>query len=434
MPDLEKLKFLIDQPGTDTFFRHIYGESEDRINRQKIRYTRLIEQYRMIFGDENVSLFSTPGRTEIGGNHTDHNAGRVLAASVNLDSIAVASRNEHGKMILYSEGFSDPFIVDVSDLARKSSEDGSTTALLRGIAFRFKEMGYSIGGFHACMTSDVLVGSGLSSSASIEVLIGTILNALYNDGKIVPEIIAQIGQFAENRYFKKPCGLMDQMTCAVGGIITIDFRDGNNPIVEQVNFDFASQNYSVIVVDTGGNHADLTDDYAAIPTEMRQVAGALGGDVCRDISMESFIKNLPEIRKKTGDRALLRAYHFITDNERVLKQVQALEKDDFKTFLNLVSESGQSSFKWLQNCFTTKNVSEQGVTLALALTEDYINGIGQGACRVHGGGFAGTIQVFLPNHAINEYIKTMTPIFGEEAISILHIRPRGTLALSDELT
>ncbi len=397
------------------------------------RYQDLVKTYTNRFSNEDIHLFSTPGRTEIGGNHTDHNAGRVLAASVNLDSIAVAGKTDDGKMVLYSEGYHEPFQAELSDLSKKSEEDGTTNALLRGIAFRFQQLGYSIGGFHACMASDVLVGSGLSSSASVEVLIGTILNTLYNDGRIPPETIAQVGQFAENEYFNKPCGLMDQMTCAVGGIITIDFRDPASPIVKKVDFDFASQNYSVIVVDTGGNHADLTDDYAAIPNEMRAVARILGGEVCRDITLEALMSHLPEIRKRTGDRAVLRAYHFLTDNQRVVEQVEALEKGEFDAFLKLVSESGQSSFKWLQNCYTSKNVAEQGVTLALALTENYLKRIGRGACRVHGGGFAGTIQVFLPNDVLDEYIKIMAPVFSESAISVLHIRPKGALTLSSEI-
>jgi len=326
---------------------------------------------------------------------------------------------------MYSEGFDAPFIVNLNELNVKEDEKGTTTSLIRGIAARFNELGYEIGGFNAFISSDVLVGSGLSSSASIEVLIGSILNGFYNDSRISPTEIAIIGQFAENNYFGKPCGLMDQTACAVGGIVTIDFADPQEPIVKKVDFDFASQNYSLIVVDTGGSHADLTDDYASIPTEMKAVSRELGVAVARELKMDDVVENIEKLRNKVGDRAILRVIHFLGDNERVVEQVEALEHGEFQLFLRMVTESGNSSNKWLQNCYTIKDPAEQGVNLALALSERFIHHIGQGACRVHGGGFAGTIQIFIPNENVNDYVKMMRPIFGESSVYVLSIRPVG---------
>lgn len=404
----------------------LYGEGAQK---HYPRFERLINQFEQRFDRQPTEFFSSPGRTEIGGNHTDHNHGRVLAASVNLDSIAAASPNDSGFVTIYSQGYDKPFVVDLSDRKPVPEEKGTTNALIRGIAARFAELGYKIGGFDACFASDVLPGSGLSSSASIEVLIGTILNSFSNNNKIKPEEIAIIGQYSENKYFGKPCGLMDQTACAVGGIVTIDFADPTKPIVEKVDFDFEAQNYSLVVVDTGGNHADLTDDYAAVPAEMKAVARQLGKTVCREISMDELLAHAGDLRKSVGDRAFLRAFHFIQENERVVVQVQALRDNDFERFLKLVNESGNSSFRWLQNIYTTKNVSEQGVTVALALTELYLNRIGAGACRVHGGGFAGTIQVFIPNDAVAGYVELMEPVFGPTSVHVLNIRSIGAVSL-----
>jgi len=304
------------------------------------------------------------------------------------------------------------------------------TALIRGIAARFKDLSYNIGGFNAYCSSDVLPGSGLSSSASIEVLIGTIFNYMFNQGLISPQEIAIIGQYSENKYFGKPCGLMDQMACAVGGIISIDFKNPASPIVAKVNFDFAAHNYSLLVVDTGGSHADLTADYAEIPGEMRAVASIFDVEYCREISSDKFYSGIADLRDKVGDRAILRALHFLGDNERVVHQVDALEKKDFKTFLSLVNDSGNSSFKWLQNVYSEKNVQEQGVSLGLALTEKYLAEIKEGAARVHGGGFAGTIQVFLPIDAVEGYVNFLESVFGRDKVLVLSIRSEGTLYLN----
>ncbi len=415
----------------NTVFSKLYGDDLKALNYHKSRYEKLITTFINHFGDSEFLFFSTPGRTEIGGNHTDHNLGRVLAASVNLDSIAVAAKNNSNQITIYSEGYPSVFIVNLSNLNMNKNETGTTTALIKGIAAKFRELGLKTGGFNACITSEVLQGSGLSSSASIEVLIGTIFNHLFNDGKVQGVEIAKIGKFAENVYFGKPCGLMDQVACAIGGIITIDFKNPEDPMVRRVDFDFGSQNYRLLVVDTGGNHADLTDEYAAVPNEMISVAKILGANVCRDISIESVISNIKEMRSKISDRAILRALHFLQDNERVLKQVQALESGNFHKFLSLVNESGNSSFKWLQNVYSSKNVHKQSVSLALALTEYYLTQIkNPGACRVHGGGFAGTIQVFLHVNNVEQYIILMESVFGKNSVKVLNIRSYGAMQLN----
>jgi len=413
-----------------TTFKKLYGDDEAVLNDQMKRYGKLIQTYQSHFQDEDLHLFSTPGRTEIGGNHTDHNHGRVLAAAVDLDSIAVASENNTDLVMIYSEGYPTAFQVNLQDLKIVDSEKETTLSLIRGVAARLKEMGFKIGGFNACISSKVLPGSGLSSSASIEVLLGSIFNALFNQNQIQEKTIALVGQFAENKYFGKPSGLMDQMTCAVGSIVTIDFKEPEDPLVEKIEFDFGAQNYNVLVVDTGGSHADLTDDYASIPIEMQSVAQHFGKKVCRNIHMNEVLKETKVLREKVGDRALLRAMHFLGDNKRVLSQVDALKIGDYTRFLNYVNDSGNSSYKWLQNIYTNKKVDEQGVSLALALSEDYIIQLGEGACRVHGGGFAGTIQVFLPIDAVKEYVQMIESVFGEGSVLILKIRSYGTLYLN----
>ncbi len=408
-------------------FEKLYGHKHAIFEQQKQRYQNLIQKHVRRFKEQSMHLFSSPGRTELSGNHTDHNHGKVLAASVNLDSIAVVSKNESPQVIIYSEGYDAPFEVNLNHLQKIKAEEGTTTALIRGIANRLHDLGYRIGGFKAHITSDILPGSGLSSSASIEVLIATIFNHLFNGGQIAPETIAQIGQFAENAYFGKPCGLMDQMTCAVGGIIAIDFKEVQNPVINKVHFDFESSDFSLVIVNTGGSHADLTEDYASVPEEMKLVAQKLGAQVLRQVSWDEFLDKIPQLRSQIGDRAILRALHFFQENQRVDAQVAALQAGNFEKFLQLMQESGDSSFKWLQNIYTTKNVSEQGVTLALALSEVFIAKIGQGACRVHGGGFAGTIQVFLPKTQVQAYKAFLGPVFGEQNIRELSIRPSGAV-------
>lgn len=412
-------------------FGKIYYGGQEAEDLQAKRYKELQEAFFSVFSERELYWFSTPGRTEIGGNHTDHNHGCVLAGSINLDSIAVAAANGLDEVCVYSMGYEDPFVVQLGSLEPDEKEFGTTTSLIRGIAARLKELGHSIGGFNAYLSSDVLPGSGLSSSASIEVLIGHIFSALFNENGISPEVLAMTGQYAENNFFGKPCGLMDQVACAMGGIVTIDFADPSDPKIRQVDFDFAAQDHSLVVVDTGGTHADLTDDYAAVPAEMKSIATLLGAKVSRELTKEQLLKNMPTLREKAGDRAVLRVMHFLGDNERVGRQVDALENGDFKAFLSMVSDSGNSSYKRLQNIYSTVSTEEQGVALGLALSEDFLEEHEAGACRVHGGGFAGTIQVFLPNDLVDDFRERMSPVFGQEAVHVLKIRALGSSCLNE---
>jgi len=414
------------------FFELLYGEEKNLVERQILRYTNALFEYEKLFGAGDVHFFSTPGRTEIGGNHTDHNAGKVIAAAVNLDSIAIARKSNNDKISVYSDGFKTSFEVDLNNLEFYETEIGTTTALIKGIVAKFLKKGYKAGGFLAYISSDVLIGSGLSSSASIEILIGTMLNYFFNAGAISKEELAYIGQYAENKYFGKPCGLMDQLACATGGVITIDFRDPQHAIVEKIDFDIHDYGYSLVIVDTGGSHADLTLDYESIPKEMKSVAKYLGYEVSRDVKYNDLFENIKRLRLKLNDRAILRTLHFIDENLRVDQQVQALKNKDFYTFLNLVNESGNSSFRWLQNVYTTNNPYEQGLSLALAFTERFLKQSGEGACRVHGGGFAGTIQVFISNKHLEKYVKMIKSIFNNDSLLVLTIRQEGTTHIMSE--
>lgn len=403
-----------------------YGKNNNEINAEVKRFEKLKKGFIKAFGNKKFHLFSTPGRVEIGGNHTDHNHGQVLAAAINLDTIAVVSPAEDNQVVLYSDGYLTPFKVDLTNLKPIKDEEGGTNSLIRGIAARFQELGYKTGGFNATMSSQIMVGSGLSSSASIEVLIGSVFNHLYNDGAIPPEELAKIGQYAENNYFGKPCGLMDQTACAVGGIVQIDFEKPEEPVINRVEFDLAKFEYSLIVVDSGGSHADLTPEYAAIPAEMKSVAQQLGAQICRDLTRKSVIKNMKVLRDKVGDRAIMRALHFLAENERVEKQVIALINSNLEDFLYLINDSGNSSYRFLQNIYSLQNLKEQPMALALESTEHFIKKIGQGACRVHGGGFAGTILAFLPTKSLESYKSCMQSFIGEEKILELQIRQAGT--------
>ncbi len=406
-------------------FSEIYGTQEESLQKQKSRYKNLARNFKKIFDSSPTHFFSAPGRTEISGNHTDHNHGQVLAAAVNLDAIA-AVRENGGKLIrVYSEGYPEPFEVNRNELPAREAEKGTSTALIRGIAARFVQLGYKVDGFDALITSEVLPGSGLSSSAAIEVLLGTIFNHLFNDGEIGPEQIAAIGQFAENHYFGKPSGLMDQMASAVGGMMKIDFANPEKPAIKKIPLDLAKLGYRLLIVNTGGSHANLTPHYAAIPQEMKAVAGFFGKDVLREISRGDVLSHLFELRRSVGDRAVLRALHFFEENERVMRQMKALESGDFRLFLEEVRASGNSSWKWLQNVTTPDDPHEQGMALALALTENFIRDFGEGACRVHGGGFAGTIQAFLPAAAVSSYKKMAENVFGEGSVYDLSIRRVG---------
>ncbi len=396
---------------------------KEDIPSQKERYIRLVSKFEELFGSEReVEIFSAPGRTEVGGNHTDHNHGCVLAASVNLDAVAVVSKNSENIVRVKSEGYKID-AVDLNELGVMPSERGKSEALIRGVCASFKNRGYNIGGFDAATVSDVLSGSGLSSSAAFEVLIGTILNYAYNGGKISAVEIAQIAQFAENEYFGKPCGLMDQMACSVGGFVMIDFNDPSAPIIEKLDFDFASSNHALCIVDTGGDHADLTDEYAAVRGEMEAVAAKFGKSVLRDVDRAEFEKNISVIRDVAGDRAVLRAMHFYNENVRVAKQADALKSGDFNAFKALIIESGFSSYMYNQNVYVGKAPSNQPVSLALAICQDVLSG--KGAWRVHGGGFAGTIQAFVPMDCLDEFKSRICAVFGEKSCYVLNIRPEG---------
>ncbi len=417
---LQKLDSHYDNP----LFKELYGNDNNVLKHQAERYKNLIEEFVKTHGIDDVMLFSSPGRTEIGGNHTDHQHGRVLAGAVNMDNIAVAAKNNSDIIKIKSAGYPE-FTVNINNLALDKSKFYTSEALVKGICKRLTDLGFKIGGFTAHIHGNVLKGSGLSSSASFEVLIGTIISHLFNDGMLDPVENAKIGQWAENNYFGKPCGLMDQTACAVGGFITIDFKDPSKPVVKSVDFDFMKTGYTLVITDTGGDHANLNDEYASLPTEMKSVAKALGKEVMREVTHEEFIKAIPEIREKVGDRALLRAYHFLGDNERVAKQVTALESGNFNDFLEMVIESGYSSYMYNQNIYTSHDPKKQNVALGLALSEDILKG--KGAWRVHGGGFAGTIQAFVPNELLDKYVNTLENVFGKGNCHKLFIRPKGSI-------
>ena len=390
---------------------------------QKPRYIRLINEFIKLFGeDRDVIITSAPGRTEVCGNHTDHNNGKVLAASVNLDAVAVAAKNEEDVVRVKSDGHAMN-VVEISELLPDESEFGHSTAMVRGVVAKIEGLGYKIGGLDCVTTSDVIGGSGLSSSAAFEVLLGTTLSYLYNDGVISAVDIAKIAQYAENVFFGKPCGLLDQMASSVGTFVTIDFESTENPKIKKVDFDFSKSGHALCIVDTGGNHSDLTDDYAAVRGEMESVAKALGKDVLREISFADFKQAVPSLLGRVSDRALLRAFHFYRENIRVEKAVSALESSNFDEFKKIINESGRSSYMYNQNVFTPKDPAEQKISLALCISEEVL-GV-NGAYRVHGGGFAGTIQAFVPNELLQEYKTAMEDVFGKGSCHVLIIRPVG---------
>ena len=374
------------------------------------------------FGGAPTRYFSAPGRTEIGGNHTDHQRGRVLAGAVNLDTLAAVRPNGTGMIRIQSQGY--PLCeVDLADLKVNEAEFNTTVSLIRGVAARFVELGCKVEGFDAYCESTVLPGSGLSSSAAYEVLIGTIINHMFFEGKVTQPEIAQIGQYAENVFFGKPCGLMDQTASAVGGLVTIDFADKDHPAIRSVKFDFASCGHALCIIDSRASHADLTDEYAAVPNEMKQLAKHLGREVLTEIPEEEFYAAIPELRAHYGDRAVLRGVHEYQENARVLKQVAALENGNFDEFLHLIKESGYSSWMYLQNVIPAGYKEHQDMAIALALCEKYLQG--KGAYRVHGGGFAGTVQAFVPNEMLEGFVAGVDAVLGEGACHVLSIRPEG---------
>lgn len=399
-------------------FEEIYLDNADR---QQKRYEAAIDAFARNFGTrEGIGIYSAPGRTEICGNHTDHQHGEVLAASINLDAIAVVKKT--GNNVIKVISGNDPLIT-VSDLNKKEDETGTTAALIKGVTAALKDAGYATGGFEAYITSDVLIGAGLSSSAAFETLIGTITAGLYNDMEIDPVTIAKAGQFAENEYFGKPCGLMDQMACSVGNMVHIDFREPANPVTEYIDFDFAKTGYSLCITDTKGSHSDLTQEYAAVPSEMKKIAKLLGHDVLRDVTLDEILNYMAVLRAKAGDRAVLRAIHFVGENIRVGKSVKALNDNNFPEFLKVIRASGNSSFKYLQNVYTSSDVRNQNISVSLAVSDAILTD--EECSRVHGGGFAGTIQAFVKNENTVRYRNVMDKIFGEGSCRILKIRKYG---------
>lgn len=399
----------------------IYSENE--IEKQRDRYENAVLSFKAYFGEsEKLRFFSAPGRTEIGGNHTDHNHGKVLAASVNLDIIAIVQKTEDNLITIKSKGFPEDEI-SLDNLDVVESEKNTSAALIRGVAKGFRNNNYKIGGFKAYTESNVLKGSGLSSSAAFEVIVGTILSYLYNDGLINPVRIAQISQFAENVYFGKPSGLMDQTACSVGGFVAIDFKEISSPVIENINVNFSSFNHVLCIIDTKGDHADLTDEYASIPREMKNVASFFSANCLRQIASQDIILNLATLRQAYGDRAVLRSLHFFEENNRVDKLAFALKNNDFPAFLTSVTESGNSSYKYLQNINATGEVNNQSVAIALNIAESVL--ARKGACRVHGGGFAGTIQAFVPLDKLKEFKLKIEKTFGVGSCHVLEIRNIG---------
>lgn len=409
----------------DARFTALYGEN--RTEEQRSRWSRAIEAFETLWGERDVRLFSVPGRSEISGNHTDHNCGCVLAAAVDRDIIAVVSENSDDVVRVKSEGF-EPDTVVLRGTRSAQEAPFTSAALIRGICDGLLRRGHAACGFDAYTTSDVMKGSGLSSSAAFEVMIAEIENVLANGSMLQPAELAIIGQYAENEYFGKPSGLMDQTACAVGSFIFIDFEKPAEAKIEKLPFDLQKAGYTLCVTDTGGNHADLNEDYASVPQEMKAVAAAFGRDVLRGLDAETVLSRAATLREKTGDRAILRALHFFNENDRVIRQKAALEDGDIDTFLSLVSESGRSSFMYLQNVYTVKNVREQGLSLALAVSDQLLRGK-KAAFRVHGGGFAGTIQAFVPTEDTEMYRKGMERVFGEGSCHVLRIRAEGATEL-----
>lgn len=411
--DLNKNKY-------DDLLNDIYVD-ENLLDYQRNRYVKAIEKYITLYDNTDIEIYSAPGRSEVGGNHTDHQHGEVLAAAVNLDAIAIVGKVE-GTIKVLSDDF-DIAPINIDDLEIKNDEVGTSEALIRGVCARLKELGYKIGGFNAFITSDVLMGAGLSSSAAFETIIGTIISGLYNEMTIDPVVIAQVGQYAENVYFGKPCGLMDQCASSVGSLINIDFKDVEKPVVRKVDVDFSKFGHSLCIVDTKGSHADLTDEYAAIPSEMRLVADFFGKKYLREVDEVEFFNNLSDVRKIANDRAVLRAIHLFEENKRVDQEVTALNNGDFETFKKVVKASGDSSYKFLQNVYANSDVKNQSVSIGLAMSEKIIGE--NGVCRVHGGGFAGTIQAFIKDEYVADYKEKIEKVFGQGACHVLKVRKYG---------
>jgi galactokinase len=400
-------------------------EDKELLDVQKHRYLKLLSEFKDLFGDCDINIFSSPGRTEICGNHTDHQNGRVLAGAINLDILSVVSKRDDGVISIITDG-KNLNKIDINSLEKSELQAANSESIVRGVVYRLKSLGYKIGGFNACITSDVLIGSGLSSSAAFENLIGIITSYLYNGGKIESVELAKAGQYAEREYYGKPCGLMDQMASSIGGLVYIDF-DGDLPSYNQIKLDLSKHNSCLCIVDTKASHEGLTNEYAAIPNEMSKIANHYNKSKLRDVNEEVFYKDIINLREKYGDRAVLRAMHFFEENKRVCECVEKLQENDFEKFKSIVKNSGDSSFKYLQNVFSQHNIDEQSMSIALFITEKVLGH--RGVCRVHGGGFAGTIQAFVDEDYVQTYKQNIESIFGKEACLVLKIRKYGAMVV-----
>ena len=419
---------LLESGKSNALMAELYGKNhvEENIS----RYQELVKGYENLFGDQDVLLFTSPGRTEISGNHTDHNHGKVLAGSINLDCVGVAAKNNSKEVRIVSETYHQDFTIDLDDLTPSPKKAG-TVDLTKGLLKGFLEAGHAIGGFNAYITSNVISAAGVSSSASYEMLLCAMINTFFNEGKLDAVDYAHIGKYSENHYWDKASGLLDQMACAVGGLITIDFKNPAVPAVEKISFDFAGAGHSLIIVQTGKGHADLSADYSSVPNEMKKVAQFFGKEVLADVEEADVIARINEVREFAGDRSVMRAFHFFEENKKVEAEVAALKAGDFHAFLENITDSGNSSWKWLQNCYTTASVQEQGISIALALTEMFIAEKKKGACRIHGGGFAGVIMAMLPNELVDEYISFIEKAMGEESAYRMSIRPYGAICCNN---
>ena len=424
--DIRSSRELIASAKADALWERLY-QSEKKENIE--RYVSVCEGYEKSFGEGDILLFTSAGRTEICGNHTDHNHGKVLAASINLDCVAAAGLNSSSKVRIISETFNQDFEIDLNDL-EPSKRHAGTVDLTKGIIKAFIDSGYQVGGFNAYVTSNVIASAGVSSSASYEMLVCSMLNELFNDGRIDVVAFAHMGKYSENVYWNKASGLMDQMACAVGGLIALDFNDPSDPEVKRIDFDFSKTGYAMIMVQTGKGHADLSEEYSSIPNEMKSVAAYFGKEALSECSEEALIEDIRAVREKCGDRAVMRAFHFFEENKKVDGAVAALDAGDFEKALSYVEASGNSSWKYLQNTYITGAVQEQGIPVALALTEIFIKKIGRGACRVNGGGFAGVIQAFIPDEQAEEYAAYMDKALGEGSAHIMRIRPVGAACIN----
>ncbi len=421
MKNTKQLIVEFDRQEYDNLLLDIYVDPK-MLNYQRARYINAIREYEALYGEGNVDIYSAPGRTEVCGNHTDHQHGEVLAAAVNIDIIAVVGKNSEDTIKIVSDDIDIPPVA-VGDYDKRITESNTSITLVRGVCSFLEEKGYLIGGMSVYMTSDVLGGSGLSSSAAFEVVLGTMISGMYNQMQISPSLIAQAGQYAENHYFDKLSGLMDQMASSVGSLVHINFADNENPVIDKLSVDFEQYDHSLCIVDTKGSHADLSGEYSAIPIDMKKVAAYFKKEYLTQVAEEEFYREIPRIREVVGDRCVLRAIHFFDDNRRVGQEVEALRANQFGRFKELVRESGNSSYKYLQNVYANMDFENQSIPMALALSEKELED--NGVCRVHGGGFAGTIQVFIKNDAVNAYQATMEYYFGKGSCHVLKIRKYG---------